>query len=57
MQNNVRRSRMQPTQVISLDTARQILNEGVQNPISAPKVLEGDGGAFRAYNYKLFNKH
>lgn len=55
---NIRRGRMQPTQVVSLETARQLVNEGVQKPTqNTEKIIPGDGLANMAYNYHLLNKH
>ena len=57
--NDIRqRRRMQPTQVVSLETARQLMNEGIQDPIANKgNVIQGDGMAHMAYNYHLLNKH
>jgi len=53
---NIRRSNMQATQtVVPLEAIRQVVQE-MQNPIKVEKPVEGDGGAYRAYNYKLFKK-
>ena len=57
MQSNLGRTRMQAASgVVPLDAVKKIVQE-MQNPIKPEKLIQGDGGALRAYNFHLFKKH
>jgi len=55
MYNNVRNSRVQSQNLVPLEAVQEIVSQ-MQNPIKKEKVIEADGGAYRAYFYNIFTK-
>ncbi|MDD3593617.1 MAG: hypothetical protein PHX18_03210 [Candidatus Gastranaerophilales bacterium] len=43
------------TQIATVDTVKQMLHE-MQNPIKHEKLIEADGGAYRAYCFNVSQK-
>ena len=56
MYGNIRRTNVQRQQMVPLDAVRAIVNE-ITNPVKPEKLIEADGGAYRAYCYNIANKH
>lgn len=52
MYGNVKRTNMQAVQNLVADTVKQVVNE-MNAPKTTNKLIEADGGAYRAYNYNL----
>jgi len=56
MYGNIRRSNVQRQTLVPLDAVRAIVNE-ITNPVKPEKLIEADGGAYRAYFFNIANKH
>ena len=55
MYNNVRNSRIQAQNLVPIEAVQEIVYQ-MQNPIKKEKLIEADGGAYRAYFYQISNK-
>ena len=56
MYGNVGRSNIQMQGLVPIEAVQEIVAQ-MQNPIKKEKVIEADGGAYRAYFYNLSNNH
>jgi len=56
MYGNVRGSKVQMQGLVPLEAVQEIVAQ-MQNPIKKEKLIEADGGAYRAYCFQLSNKH
>lgn len=55
MYGNIRNSRVQAQNLVPLEAVQEIVSQ-MQNPIKKEKLIEADGGAYRAYFYNISNK-